>query len=67
MPRAALDGRNLSCTLPICLHRHTTGDGNTALLQLAWSLSSPGPSVGQDYALFVLQYLLEAPDETACP
>lgn len=31
MPRAESDGRNLSCALPICLHRHTIGDGNAAL------------------------------------
>lgn len=66
MPRAASDGRNLSSALPICLHRHTTGDGNAALLQLPWSLSSPCPSARQDYSLLVLQYLLEAPDEMAC-
>lgn len=65
MPRAASDGRTLSCTLPICLYGYTTEDGNTALLQLPWSLSSVCPSVGQDYSLFVLQYILEAPDETA--
>lgn len=66
MPRAASDGRNLSCALPTCLHHHTTGDRNAALLQLPWSLSSPCPSVRQEYSMFVLQYLLEALGETAC-
>lgn len=66
MPGAASDGRNLSCALPIRLHRHATGDGNAALPQLPWPLSSPCPSVRQDYSLFVLQYLLEAPEEMAC-
>lgn len=66
MPRAASDGRNLSCALPNCLHHHTTGDRNAALPQLPWSLSSPCPSVRQEYSMFVLQYLLEALGETAC-
>lgn len=64
IPRAASEGQNLSCALPICLHCHTAGDGKAALVQLSRSLSGPCPSVRQDHSLFVLQYLLEAPDET---
>lgn len=51
MPRAASDGRTLTCILPICLYGYTTEDGNAALLQLPWSLSRVCPSVGQDYSV----------------
>lgn len=64
MLRAGSDGRNLGGVPPICLHHCSTRDGNTALssvLVFVWPLS-----IGkQDFSLFVLQYLLEAPGEMA--